>query len=122
MRKTKLGLQGSRNSGSSRHLRGERGPGPMVGWDSRCKRSGFFSGGIRDQQRTQRRTAAGEPRFDRTYINVEDFGDLFIGKTLDLAQDDDSAEGIGNLPERLFDAVAKFGLRGVVEWRASGVC
>ena len=60
-------------------------------------------------------TAAGETGFDGAEVDVEDFGDLFVGESFDLAEDDDGAEGLRELAQGGFDALANFGLGGVIE-------
>ncbi len=47
-------------------------------------------------------------------LTFEDLGDLFVGEAFDLAEDDDGAEGLGQLPEGGFDALANFSLGGVI--------
>ena len=59
-----------------------------------------------NDQSAQGGAAAGEPRLYRAEVDVEDLGDLFVGEAFDLAQDDDGAEGLGNLAQSGFDALA----------------
>src|ERR1700756_3116074 len=50
-------------------------------------------------------------------MDAEDLGDLLIAEALDVPQDDDGLEGLGNLADSGLDLVPQFGMGGEVERR-----
>src|SRR5208283_1698101 len=88
-----------------------RDVGPRVCRDAACG----------DEYGAQGGAATHEPGLDGAEVDMEEVGDLVVGEAFDLAQHDDRAEGLRNLAECGFDALADLLLRGLVEGRAAAV-
>jgi hypothetical protein len=48
-------------------------------------------------------------------MDAEDFGDLLVAEALDVAEDDDGLEGLGDFADGGFDLIAQFGVGGELE-------
>ena len=74
-----------------------------------------------DEQLFECRAAALEAALDGADWHLQDVCDFVVGEAFHLAQDDDGAEGFGQLAEAGLDADPDLGLRGVVVGRAAAV-
>ena len=77
---------------------------------------------LRRKKVTQNCTATGKPGLYRPEIHLEDVGDLFVGETFNLAEDDYSPEGLRHLAQSGLDAFTKLLPCRLIEGRAVRVC
>lgn len=68
------------------------------------------------QKSTKSGAAAGQSGLYRPNIDIQNFGNLFVGKALDLSQNDNRPERLRDLSKSLFYPMPQLSLDRMIEW------